>query len=109
MTSFRSIGQNYLDSFPAQARPNCEACPLNPANVPSYANLPVDVRPTVADQVVPGEGPDTCPMVAIGIAPAALETVEKRPMVGTSGVIFRRVAEAFKLWPVYLDNLMLCH
>ena len=59
--------------------------------------------------IVPGEGPLTAEVIFIGEAPGAQEQIERRPFVGRSGKLFRKIlVEESGLDPeqVYISNIV---
>lgn len=63
----------------------------------------------VAKDIVPGEGPATAEVLFIGEAPGFHESVQRRPFVGRSGQLFRKVLEeesGIKPELVYISNIV---
>jgi uracil-DNA glycosylase family 4 len=59
--------------------------------------------------IVPGEGPLSAEVIFIGEAPGAQEQIERRPFVGRSGKLFRKIlVEESGLQPeqVYISNIV---
>lgn len=71
----------------------------------SFAQLPLV---STAAEVIPGEGPETARVFFIGEAPGYHETVERRPFVGRSGKLFRKVMTEVGLQEkeVYITNIV---
>ena len=71
----------------------------------SFDRLPLV---STAKEVIPGEGPATASVVFIGEAPGFHETVERRPFVGRSGKLFRKVMDEVGLdeTEVYITNIV---
>lgn len=62
-----------------------------------------------AKDIVPGEGPATTKVLFIGEAPGAQEAVQRRPFVGRSGQLFRRVLNresGIDPEQVYISNIV---
>jgi DNA polymerase len=62
-----------------------------------------------ATDIVPGEGPATAEVIFIGEAPGAQEAVDRRPFVGRSGKLFRKVLEeesGIQPSQVYISNIV---
>ncbi|GIK84277.1 MAG: uracil-DNA glycosylase [Patescibacteria group bacterium] len=62
-----------------------------------------------ATDIVPGEGPSSAEVLFIGEAPGYFESVERRPFVGKSGQLFRKILETesgIKPEQVYISNIV---
>lgn len=62
-----------------------------------------------AEDIVPGEGPATAEVLFIGEAPGAEEAIQRRPFVGRSGQLFRRVLNresGINPEQVYISNIV---
>jgi len=63
----------------------------------------------VSEDIVPGEGPSSAKVLFIGEAPGAQEQIERRPFVGRSGKLFRKILEeesGIKPELVYISNIV---
>ena len=72
----------------------------------TYKKLPLAEK---AEDIIPGEGPETAQILFIGEAPGYHETVERRPFVGRSGKFFRKtlLEEAgISESEVYISNIV---
>jgi uracil-DNA glycosylase family 4 len=59
--------------------------------------------------IVPGEGPSTAEVIFIGEAPGAQEQIDRRPFVGRSGKLFRKILEEeSEIQPeqIYISNIV---
>jgi uracil-DNA glycosylase family 4 len=67
--------------------------------------LPLATRP---HDIVPGEGAPSAEIMFIGEAPGYHESVERRPFVGRSGQLFRKVLEEVGIpqTEVYISNIV---
>jgi len=64
---------------------------------------------TTASDIVPGEGSVSAEVLFIGEAPGAEEAVQRRPFVGRSGKLFRKVLEeesGIEPAQVYISNIV---
>lgn len=62
-----------------------------------------------AKDIVPGEGPASAEVIFIGEAPGAQEQIERRPFVGRSGKLFRKVLveeSGIKPEQIYISNIV---
>ncbi len=80
-----------------------------------YAQLEADATAgklplaKVDKDIVPGEGPASAEVMFIGEAPGFHETVQRRPFVGRSGQLFRKVLEeesGIKPEQIYISNIV---
>lgn len=80
-----------------------------------YAQLEADAAAgklplaKVAKDIVPGEGPASAEVLFIGEAPGFHESVQRRPFVGRSGQLFRKVLEeesGIKPEQIYISNIV---
>ncbi len=63
----------------------------------------------VATDIVPGEGPATAEIIFIGEAPGAQEAIDRRPFVGRSGKLFRKILEeesGIQPAQIYISNIV---
>ena len=75
-------------------RAECQTCPLNKKG----------------KTFVPGHGPEKAKYAIIGEAPGSIEVAKKRPFVGPSGQLLRKVLRAIGVDPdeVYMTNVVKC-
>lgn len=78
---------------------------INKALEDAYKDLPLVSKP---EDVVPGEGDISATIMMIGEAPGFHETVERRPFVGRSGQLLRKVIGevGLDLKDIYISNIV---
>ncbi|MDH5533715.1 MAG: uracil-DNA glycosylase [Candidatus Pacebacteria bacterium] len=78
---------------------------LNSKLEASYLDLPLATK---ASDIIPGEGTVHATVMLIGEAPGALEAIERRPFVGRSGQLLRKVITQLGLdfSDLYISNII---